>query len=84
MFFQIDDNVTAFRQRLKLLIPLITSTTQVADDRSAIDAHKQATKVDLQALELLTISGINIAFSHAGLVKVRDVLDSYPQFRHKT
>ncbi|KAI0788098.1 Dyp-type peroxidase [Fomes fomentarius] len=71
VFFQIDDNVAAFRQRLKLLIPLITSTAQVANDRSTIAAHRQVTKqLGLQAPQLLTICGINIAFSHAGLLKL--------------
>lgn len=71
VFFQIDDNVTAFRQRLKLLVPLITSTAQVSHDRSTITAHKQAAKEQGKTPQLLKISGINIAFSHSGLAKVR-------------
>ncbi|KAI0788099.1 hypothetical protein C8Q74DRAFT_655494 [Fomes fomentarius] len=70
VFFQIDDNVTAFRQRLKLLVPLITSTAQVSHDRSTIAAHKQAAKEQGNTPELIKISGINIAFSHSGLAKL--------------
>ena len=70
VLFQIDDDVTAFRKRLRLLIPLITTTTQVQEDRQKIAANKKAAQEAGKAPELLKISGINIAFSHSGLVKV--------------
>ncbi|KAI0759576.1 peroxidase TAP [Trametes elegans] len=70
IIFQIDDNVTAFRQKLALLIPLITTTTQVTNDRARIAAHKKAALGQGKAPELLRLSGVNIAFSHAGLVKL--------------
>ena len=70
LLFQIDDDVTAFRQRLKLLIPHITNTTQVMDDRAKIAASKKAAQEQGKPAPLIKLSGINIAFSHTGLVKV--------------
>ena len=70
LLFQIDDDVTAFRKRLALLLPLITTTTQVTEDRQKIAANKKAAKDAGRAPELLKISGINIAFSHTGITKV--------------
>ena len=71
LFFQIDDNVTAFRQRLKLLIPRITTTVQVADHRQKIAENKMAARQAGRAPGLLPIPGINIAFSQKGLTKAR-------------
>ncbi|KAI0353796.1 Dyp-type peroxidase [Trametes cingulata] len=70
IIFQIDDNVTAFRQHLAKLIPLITTTSQVMQDRAKIAANKKAAQEQGKAPELLKLSGVNIAFSHAGLVKL--------------
>lgn len=70
LLFQIDDDVTAFRQRLKLLIPEITTTTQVTDDRAKIAANKKAAQEQGKPAPLIKLSGINVAFSHSGLVKV--------------
>ncbi|KAM5544620.1 hypothetical protein V8D89_001518 [Ganoderma adspersum] len=70
LFFQIDDNVTAFRKRLHLLIPLITTTTQVQDDRAKIAANKKKAAEQRKAPELLRLSGVNIAFSQFGLTKL--------------
>ncbi|KAI0706756.1 hypothetical protein C8T65DRAFT_651892 [Cerioporus squamosus] len=67
---KIDDDVQAFRQRLKLLIPLITTTPQVQDDRAKIAASKKAAKEQGKPVPLVKLSGINIAFSHSGLVKL--------------
>ena len=71
LFFQIDDDVTAFRKRLNLLIPVITSTTQAQDDRAKIAANKKLAAEQGKAPELLRLSGVNIAFSQFGLTKVR-------------
>ena len=70
LLFQIDDDVTAFRKRLGLLIPLITTTAQVQDDRAKIAANKEAAAKEGKAPELLKLSGVNIAFSQSGLDKV--------------
>ena len=64
MFFQID-NVASFRKQLGLLVPKITTATQVSSDKTAIKQHKQAGNTTL-----LTISGLNIAFSQFGLTTV--------------
>jgi len=61
VFFDIS-NPAQFKQQLKSLIPLITTTTQALADQAAIQAHKA--KGDNS---LLTIVGTNIAFSQAGL-----------------
>ncbi|KAM5542891.1 hypothetical protein V8D89_003275 [Ganoderma adspersum] len=70
LFFQIGDDVTAFRKRLRLLIPLITTTTQVQDDRTKIAANKKKAAEQHKAPELLRLSGVNIAFSQFGLNKL--------------
>ena len=70
LFFQIDDDVTAFRKRLHLLIPHITTTTQVHHDRSKIADNKKKAAEQGKAPELILLSGINIAFSQFGLNKV--------------
>ncbi|KAF8531600.1 Dyp-type peroxidase [Gautieria morchelliformis] len=62
IFFTIT-NPTEFRQRLKAIIPLITTTTQVLADEAAIAAHKES-----GAGGLLTLTGTNIAFSSKGLI----------------
>ncbi|KAI0648827.1 peroxidase TAP [Trametes meyenii] len=68
--FQIDDNVTAFRQHLAKLIPLITTTTQVQQDRAKIAANKKAALEAGKKPQLIKLSGVNIAFSQAGLTKL--------------
>ncbi|KAI0636146.1 peroxidase TAP [Trametes polyzona] len=70
IIFQIDDNVTAFRKALNKLIPLITTTTQVHQDRAKIAANKKAAQEAGKAPQLLKLSGVNIAFSQAGLTKL--------------
>ncbi|KAI0364308.1 Dyp-type peroxidase [Pilatotrama ljubarskyi] len=69
IIFRIDENVTAFRQNLAKLIPLITTTTQVMQDWAKIAANKKAAEEQGKTPELLKLSGVNIAFSHAGLLK---------------
>jgi Dyp-type peroxidase family len=62
VFFDIT-NPTEFRQKLKSIIPLITTTAQAISDNEAIEAHKK--KGNTSLLELV---GTNIAFSHTGLL----------------
>ncbi|KAI1782238.1 hypothetical protein LXA43DRAFT_1104480 [Ganoderma leucocontextum] len=69
VLFQIDDDVVAFRERLNLLIPLITTTAQVQDHCEKIAAYKKAA-AELGIIPApLSMWGVNIAFSHSGLVK---------------
>ncbi|PFH47223.1 hypothetical protein AMATHDRAFT_68188 [Amanita thiersii Skay4041] len=65
-FFQIVD-AGQFRKQLSKLIPLITTVDQVQKDRDAIKDHKQ--KNGNQG-GLIKVSGVNISFSHFGLVKM--------------
>ncbi|KAF8173681.1 peroxidase TAP [Pholiota molesta] len=58
-------NVAKFRKDLNKLIPLIKTVAGVLKDRQAIDDHK---KKKLPGLVPLT--GVNIAFSHLGFVKL--------------
>ncbi|KAG9239578.1 peroxidase TAP [Amylocarpus encephaloides] len=63
-FIQIKDcEVDDFRQRLSHIVPLITSCAQTDVDRSKCAQHKKKG-------ELLTLSGVNIAFSKKGLCKI--------------
>ena len=66
VFFQIDDNVAAFRKHLHQLVPHLTSSAHVAHHRSTIAAHKEAASKIGIVPPLLRIAGINIAFSHSG------------------
>ncbi|PIL30378.1 hypothetical protein GSI_07563 [Ganoderma sinense ZZ0214-1] len=70
LLFQIDDDVAAFRKRLNLLIPLITTTAEVQDHRAKIAAYKKAATALGIILPPLPMWGVNIAFSHSGLVKL--------------
>lgn len=68
-FFQIDDaRVQQFREQLAKLIPLITTTTQAVADRQKIADNKKNAKDGKPAL--LTMSGVNLAFTQKGLVKL--------------
>ncbi|KAM5541397.1 hypothetical protein V8D89_004951 [Ganoderma adspersum] len=69
LLFQIDDGVVAFRKRLNLLVALLTTTAQVQDDREKIASYKNAVAKLGIILPLLPTWGVNIAFSHSGLVK---------------
>lgn len=77
-FFQIDDaRVPEFRRQLAKLVPLITTTAQVADDRQKIAEKKEEDPRngdhhddDDDARKTLKISGVNLAFTKKGLVKV--------------
>lgn len=55
-------NPAQFRQRLKNVIPLITTTTQALNDQKAINDHKAK-----GGQGLLKLVGTNIAFSQTGL-----------------
>ncbi|KAF8059915.1 hypothetical protein FPV67DRAFT_349692 [Lyophyllum atratum] len=61
-FFQITD-VKLFRSHLVKFNPLVKSVAQVLKDRKAIEDHKK--KGDKT---LITMVGVNIAFSHKGFV----------------
>ena len=72
VFFQIDKaGIQEFRAALNNLLPLITTTTQVQNDRQRIAQHKQQCAGRKCACPPLTMSGVNISFSHKGLVQVR-------------
>lgn len=70
IIFQIGSNVSGFKQALAQLLPLITTTTQAMQNRAAIAANKKAAEEQGKTPELLKMSGVNIAFSHAGLAAV--------------
>ncbi|KAI0833770.1 peroxidase TAP [Trametes gibbosa] len=67
IIFQIGSDVIAFRKALNKLLPLITTTTQVQQDRAKIAANKKAAEEKGKKPELIKLSGVNIAFSQAGL-----------------
>ena len=70
-FFRVGDaQVQEFRRQLGKLVPLITTTAQVVDDRATIAQHKRDAAARNVKPELLPLSGVNIAFSHKGLEKV--------------
>lgn len=65
-FFRIDDkHVTDFRTQLLHLLPLITSSTDATGHRERIARHKRNKDAGL-----LSITGVNVAFSSRGLQKV--------------
>ncbi|KAL6720877.1 dye-decolorizing heme-containing peroxidase [Lecanora helva] len=82
LFFQIDANrIQEFRKQLTKLVPLITSTAQVIKDRTKIGQNKQAAEDPKTRSNLLVkLSGVNIAFSHTGLVQigVKDKINDNP------
>lgn len=67
-FFQIKNDVQAFRTRLHKLVPLITSSEEVKSGRQRIINHRQ------NHPQPLPIAFTNIAFSSKGLKKVRHTL----------
>lgn len=69
VFFQITD-ANAFRRALSDLVPVITSTEQVLRHRQSITDNKKKAADQGHAPQLLDIVGVNIAFSHTGLVTV--------------
>ena len=64
MFFTIQD-AKAFKNDLKQLIPLISTTAQIQQLRNQINDHKSKGNPGL-----LKAIGINIAFTFQGLTKV--------------
>jgi len=70
-FFQIDNaRVHEFRTQLTQLVPLITTTAQVLSDRAKITQNKNDAADKKVAPPLLTMSGLNLSFTHKGLVQV--------------
>ncbi|TDL16646.1 Dyp-type peroxidase [Rickenella mellea] len=61
LFFKIT-NVDDFKKYLKELIPAITTSTDIAEIRNAINDHKNEGKQGL-----IRVSGINLAFSNRGI-----------------
>lgn len=74
-FFQINkDRVQDFRTQLVQLAPLITTTAQVIKDRAKIDENKKQAADSNAKPDLVKLVGVNIAFSHKGLVQVRSAI----------
>lgn len=72
-FFQIDHaRVHDFRTKLTQLIPRIKSTAQVVDDRKKIEQSKKDAAGKPNPPPLIKLSGVNIAFTHKGLLEVND------------
>ena len=70
-FFQIDDlRVREFRTQLAHFATLVTTAAQVEDDRKKIARNKKDAADKKREPQLLKMSGVNLAFSHKGLVKV--------------
>ncbi len=76
-FFRIDDDrVKEFREQLTELVPLITTTNQVKEDRKKIDElKKRRAERKGDTPNLLKMCGVSLSFSHKGLEKVRRVPD---------
>lgn len=75
IFFQINgDQIQKFRQQLSNLIPLITTAAEGKRNLQKVVEHKKWYSSNgsqkHMGNERLTITGINIAFSHGGLAKV--------------
>lgn len=75
-FFQIDQ-VTAFQSNLANLVPLITTAQQTMSNISEIRTTKQNNNIPVYEGDgetvhpaVITVSGVNIAFSAKGLQKV--------------
>ncbi|ERF68523.1 hypothetical protein EPUS_05662 [Endocarpon pusillum Z07020] len=71
-FFRIDDNrVKEFREQLTELVPLITTTNQIKDDRRKIDENKKkGAERQHGPPKLLKMCGVGLSFSHKGLEKI--------------
>ena len=71
LFFQIESaRVHDFRVRLGKLLPLITTAAQVTEDLKKIASHKKKAAEDKTTPSLLEMSGVNIVFSHKGLLEL--------------
>ena len=75
-FFQIDSAyVHDFRTHLTQLLPLITTTAQVVEElRPKIAQTKKDAAEKGTAPPIVEMAGVNIAFSHKGLVLVSYLL----------
>ena len=74
-FFQIDPHrVHDFRTKLTQLIPHIKSTAQVVDDRKKLAQNKKDAADKKHPPPIIKLSGLNIAFTHKGLVQVKSLL----------
>lgn len=71
VFFQIDEyRVHEFRRQLARLVPLITTNAQVLNDLEKIAQNKKDAVERKVVPPLLKMSGVNLAFTHKGLVKM--------------
>jgi Dyp-type peroxidase family len=71
VFFQIDEyRIHEFRRQLARLVPLITTNAQVLNDREKIAQNKKSAVEQKVVPPLLKMSGVNLAFTHKGLVKM--------------
>lgn len=81
-FFQIDQ-ADAFRSDLTNLVPLITTAEQTKGNiseirRFKVNSHLKVDDGDGEVVhpDVITVSGVNIAFSARGLQKVRGLMNS--------
>ena len=70
-FFNIDPHhVHDFRTKLTQLIPHIKSSAQVVDDRKKLAQNKKDAADKKHPPPIIKLSGLNIAFTHKGLVAI--------------
>jgi hypothetical protein len=63
--------VDDFRVQLAELVPMVTTVSQIKDDKNKIVEHKRQRMALRNATpKFLTMSGVNLAFSKKGLEKV--------------
>ena len=71
LFFTIDNGkVKEFRAQLANLVPLIRTAAQALDDQKKIGQSQKDAKQQGTDKPLLKLSGVNIAFTQAGLTLV--------------
>ena len=64
-----------FRTQLAKLIPLITTTAQTISDREKLAQNKKEAAEKKYRPPLVKMSGVNLTFSHKGLVQVSYVTE---------
>ncbi|KAK7678571.1 hypothetical protein QCA50_018443 [Cerrena zonata] len=70
IFFNINNDVAAFRKHLTQVVPLITTTTQAKGTRDSILQHKQNAAAQGVQAALLPVVGVTLGFSQLGLKKI--------------
>ena len=82
LFFSIDVNsVEDFLKALSKFKDLITTAKHVKDDRATIDKNKKVASESNTTAPVLPITGVNIAFTKKGLIRVRAFCSIYFQPR---